>query len=97
MTTKKNPHAVALGRLGGAAKTPAQQAAARRNGAKGGRPISREKSVGIKRRGAGWQASVRVCGRFEVRQFPYTTSRATMQMWRELTRAAVLAAAEGDK
>jgi hypothetical protein len=34
----KNPHAVALGRRGGAAATEAQRAAARRNGRSGGRP-----------------------------------------------------------
>jgi len=34
----KNPHAVALGKKGGAATSPAKQAAARRNGRKGGRP-----------------------------------------------------------
>lgn len=34
-----NPHAVALGRRGGAAKTEAQAAAARENGKKGGRPV----------------------------------------------------------
>jgi hypothetical protein len=38
----KNPHAVALGRkggkIGGAVKSPAKSAAARTNGAKGGRP-----------------------------------------------------------
>jgi hypothetical protein len=38
MTEKKNPSAVALGRLGGSAATAAQKAAARRNGRKGGRP-----------------------------------------------------------
>jgi hypothetical protein len=40
--TKKNPAAVALGRLGGKAsgkvKSPAKAAAARLNGQKGGRP-----------------------------------------------------------
>lgn len=36
--TKKNPAAQALGKLGRAKNTPAQQAAARANGAKGGRP-----------------------------------------------------------
>ena len=40
--TKKNPHAVALGRKGGKAgkgrTSPAKAAAARLNGAKGGRP-----------------------------------------------------------
>lgn len=38
----KNPHAVALGRkggrVGGLSTSPAKQAAARANGAKGGRP-----------------------------------------------------------
>ena len=35
---KKNKHAVALGRLGGLARTPKKAAAVKRNGAKGGRP-----------------------------------------------------------
>jgi hypothetical protein len=35
---KKNPAAVALGRLGGSKATEAQKAAARINGLKGGRP-----------------------------------------------------------
>lgn len=35
---RKNPAAVALGRLGGKAKTEAQAAARRENGKKGGRP-----------------------------------------------------------
>jgi hypothetical protein len=35
---KKNPAAVALGRLGGSRATEAQKAAARINGRKGGRP-----------------------------------------------------------
>jgi hypothetical protein len=34
----KNPHAVALGRKGGRATSPAKTAAARQNGTKGGRP-----------------------------------------------------------
>jgi hypothetical protein len=34
----KNPHAVALGKLGGKAKTDAKVEAARLNGRKGGRP-----------------------------------------------------------
>jgi hypothetical protein len=41
---RKNPHAVALGRKGGLASkgktSPAKAAAARRNGLKGGRPVS---------------------------------------------------------
>ena len=36
--TKKNPAAVALGRLGGRSRSPAKVAAVRANGAKGGRP-----------------------------------------------------------
>ncbi len=35
---KKNPFAVALGRLGGKSDSPAKIAAAKANGAKGGRP-----------------------------------------------------------
>jgi hypothetical protein len=35
---RKNPNAVALGRLGGAKASEAQKAAARINGRKGGRP-----------------------------------------------------------
>ncbi len=42
MSTRKNPNAVALGRLGGLkggrSTSKAKQAAARINGAKGGRP-----------------------------------------------------------
>jgi hypothetical protein len=34
----KNPHAVALGRLGGLVSSPAKARAARENGKKGGRP-----------------------------------------------------------
>ena len=35
---RKNPHAVALGKLGGRPRTPAKLAAARANGKLGGRP-----------------------------------------------------------
>jgi hypothetical protein len=38
MMKQKNRHAAALGKLGGAACTPAQNAARRKNGKKGGRP-----------------------------------------------------------
>jgi hypothetical protein len=38
MTTPKNPAAVALGRSGGQAKSPAKTASSRENGRKGGRP-----------------------------------------------------------
>ena len=39
VSLRKNPHAVALGRLGGSVASPAQRAAARRNGRKSpGRP-----------------------------------------------------------
>ncbi len=34
----KNPHAVALGRKGGSATSPAKSAASKANGKKGGRP-----------------------------------------------------------
>jgi hypothetical protein len=36
---QKNPHAVALGRLGGKVKSPAKKRAAQENGKKGGRPV----------------------------------------------------------
>lgn len=36
--TKRNPHAVALGRKGGSATTDAKTQASRENGKKGGRP-----------------------------------------------------------
>jgi hypothetical protein len=42
MAPKKNPAAVALGRLGGSKATEAQKAASRRNGARGGRPKTKE-------------------------------------------------------
>jgi len=38
MSARKNPHAVALGRLGGSVTSEAKAAAARANGALGGRP-----------------------------------------------------------
>ena len=38
-----NPHAKALGRLGGKANTPAQNAARRENGKLGGRPKTRKR------------------------------------------------------
>lgn len=38
MSTNKNPHAVALGRLGGKKKSEAKAVAVRENGKKGGRP-----------------------------------------------------------
>jgi hypothetical protein len=40
-----NPAAQALGRLGGKKKTPAKAKAARENGAKGGRPRTRDKGA----------------------------------------------------
>jgi len=36
--SRKNPHAVALGKRGGKAKTPAKARSSARNGLKGGRP-----------------------------------------------------------
>lgn len=44
---KKNPHAVAMGKKGGKAKTDAKKKAARENGKKGGRP----KTIGIAKDG----------------------------------------------
>jgi hypothetical protein len=44
MQRRKNPHAVALGRLGGSASTPKQAEASRRNGRLGGRPKTVEAS-----------------------------------------------------
>jgi len=49
MSNQKNPAAVALGRLGRAANTTAQQAAARKNGKKGGRPKGAKDSKPRKR------------------------------------------------
>jgi hypothetical protein len=37
-SNNKNPHAVALGKLGGSKRTKAKEEAARINGKKGGRP-----------------------------------------------------------
>jgi hypothetical protein len=48
--SKKNPAAVALGKLGRAAMTKAQAAASRRNGKRGGRPIGSKDSRPRKRR-----------------------------------------------
>ena len=41
--SRKNPHAVALGRIGGSVTSDAKSAAAKANGAKGGRPASADK------------------------------------------------------
>jgi len=49
---KKNPHAVALGRLGGAAKSAAQARASRRNGKLGGFPKGKKRAKGHGRAGA---------------------------------------------
>jgi hypothetical protein len=38
MNETKNPHAVALGKLGGSSKSEAKRRASRENGKKGGRP-----------------------------------------------------------
>lgn len=38
MNESKNPHAVALGKLGGKSKSEAKQIASRKNGKMGGRP-----------------------------------------------------------
>ena len=44
-TRKKNPHAVALGRLGGRVRSAAKQRANRENGRKGGLVKSRKKKI----------------------------------------------------
>ena len=41
--TRKNPAAVALGRLGGAVKSDAKRRASAENGKKGGRPPKKKK------------------------------------------------------
>jgi hypothetical protein len=46
---KKNPHAVALGRLGGAANSPAQQAQRRANAAKAGATMSPKRLAHLRR------------------------------------------------
>ena len=42
MAKRKNPHAVALGRKGGQARSPAKTAAVRENAKKGGRPPKKQ-------------------------------------------------------
>lgn len=86
---RKNPHAVALGRKGGIATSAAKRAAVRRNGALGGRPASTDIMTGIKRRGSGWQATVRVGRRVVSMQFTLDTPIPFMQSWRTAIRTAV--------
>ena len=47
--TTKNPHAVALGRLGGLVRSEAKQRANRENGRKGGLVKSRKKAIAARR------------------------------------------------
>jgi hypothetical protein len=47
--TRKNPHAVALGRLGGLVRSEAKQRANRENGRKGGLVKSRKKAMAARR------------------------------------------------
>ena len=47
--TRKNPHAVALGRLGGLVCSEAKQRANRENGRKGGLVKSRKKAMAARR------------------------------------------------
>jgi hypothetical protein len=47
--TRKNPHAVALGRLGGRVRSAAKQRANRENGRKGGLVKSRKKAIAARR------------------------------------------------
>lgn len=44
MEREKNPHAVALGRLGGLKRSEKKTAAVRENGKKGGRPPKEKKA-----------------------------------------------------
>jgi hypothetical protein len=46
---RKNPHAVALGRLGGLARSEAKRRANRENGRKGGLVKSRKKALAARR------------------------------------------------
>ncbi len=46
MIKRKNAHAVALGRLGGAVSSPAKRRAARANAKRGGRPRLRRAKTG---------------------------------------------------
>jgi hypothetical protein len=46
---RKNPHAVALGRLGGLVRSEAKRRANRENGRKGGMAKSRKKSIAARR------------------------------------------------
>ena len=47
--TRKNPHAVALGRLGGRVRSAAKQRANRENGRKGALVKSRKKAIAARR------------------------------------------------
>jgi hypothetical protein len=46
---RKNPHAVALGRLGGLVRSQAKQRANKENGRKGGLVKSRKKTLAVRR------------------------------------------------
>jgi hypothetical protein len=46
---RKNPHAVALGRLGGRVRSAAKKRASRENGRKGGLAKSRKKTLAARR------------------------------------------------
>ena len=48
--TRKNPHAVALGRLGGLVRSEAKQRANRENGRKSGSVKSRKKAMAARRK-----------------------------------------------
>jgi hypothetical protein len=48
--TRKNPHAVALGRLGGLVRSDAKRQANRENGRKGGLVKSRKKAMAARRK-----------------------------------------------
>jgi hypothetical protein len=46
---QKNPHAVALGRLGGLVRSEAKKRASKKNGRKGGLVKSRKKTIAVRR------------------------------------------------
>jgi hypothetical protein len=48
MRKRKNPHAVALGRLGGLVRSEAKKRASKQNGRKGGLIKSRKKTIAVR-------------------------------------------------
>jgi hypothetical protein len=48
MRKRKNPHAVALGRLGGLVRSEAKKRASKQNGRRGGLVKSRKKTIAVR-------------------------------------------------